>query len=161
MNWTPERVDLLKNLWAEGLSTAQIANQLGGVTRNAVIGKIHRLGLSVARKKSARQKVQRAETSRKSRKFNHGPSTAQQKARARENYMNAAGPLDCDPPPHERIGLMQLTERTCKWPIGDLKDDDFGFCGRTKPNDGYPYCDYHSRFAYQPVQSRNTKREAA
>jgi len=169
MSWTDERVELLKKLWAEGLSASQIANQLGGVTRNAVIGKVHRLGLSG-----------RATTSRvKSSRARRRPSRPRGERRA--NYVSygnvalkAYYDTDADPeleplarpvdeiyiPPEERASILTLTETKCRWPIGDPGDEDFYFCGRDARLES-PYCDHHNRVAYQPPQSRRRKRSAS
>src|SRR5450432_3230555 len=116
MTWTDDRLELLKKLWADGLSASQIAAELGGVTRNAVIGKVHRLGLS-GRAKS--------------------PSSAVPRVRK-------ARPASMRP----RISITELSEATCRWPIGDPGAEDFAYCG-SQTKAALPYCPYHSRIAYQ------------
>ncbi len=169
MAWTDDRVELLKKLWMEGLSASQIANRMGGVTRNAVIGKVHRLGLSG-----------RATTSRVSRPRPRKPRAPTNPARA--NMFRTAGnaALKSDPdfapdyapalkpaplpelqiPPGERATILTLNENTCRWPIGDPTEDDFYFCG-IQPASGQPYCPDHVRIAYQPAHERRRQRRMA
>jgi GcrA cell cycle regulator len=170
MNWTDERVELLRKLWAEGLSASQIAAQLGGVSRNAVIGKVHRLKLS------SRGRAPAAPTRPK--KPSHGPSTkgisrpsatvrsmpASIGATALQAHF-AAEPVvrhhlrpvaNVVVPISRRLQLVQLNERTCKWPNGDPLAEDFSFCGNDAPEG--PYCAYHSRIAFQPAAERRRSR---
>ena len=168
MAWTEERVEILKKLWAEGLSASQIANRLGGVTRNAVIGKVHRLGLS-GRATTSRSKPVHPRKTRAPRK----PATAP--AAQYQTHGNAALKTELMPvakakpellpnpllnpieelviPPEERATIMTLKEHMCRWPIGDPCEEGFHFCGRNKVED-MPYCEFHARKAYQPVQAR-------
>ena len=159
MTWTDERVELLKKLWADGLSASQIAAELGGVTRNAVIGKVHRLGLSGRAKSSSsgtpRPRKPRSHMMRVSRPMSRG-----------SNALALAYDTDPEPEPElieniipigQRRTLLQLNEDTCRWPIGDPATPDFFFCGG-KPLDGLPYCHYHSRVAYQPASDRRKDR---
>ncbi len=150
MGWTDERVTLLKKLWLEGLSASQIAKQLGGVTRNAVIGKVHRLGLSG-----------RAAPSQPSR-----PAFRPQRARAaapapiqrREIVQRPAAQVPAPVPMVDLPGtatVLTLGAHMCKWPIGDPSTDEFSFCGRRAGNDG-PYCIEHARVAYQPPQKKKS-----
>ncbi len=164
MSWTDERVELLKKLWADGLSASQIANQLGGVTRNAVIGKVHRLGLS-GRAKSTRPAAPRPKRTRSAPRS--GASRPQTVGSAALKMQPDASPAP-DPAPlpdvvvpmSRRASIMQLNDRTCRWPIGDPSSDDFHFCGC--PSDpGSPYCEYHARIAYQPSTDRRRERRAA
>ncbi|NRP74663.1 hypothetical protein ILFOPFJJ_05585 [Ensifer psoraleae] len=162
--WTEARVERLKSLWAEGLSASQIAGELGGVTRNAVIGKVHRLGLSGRAKGSAKPVRQ------KSRANNQAPAHPRSQAvRARiiGNTVLAlpADEIEAEPlrlgstveltevfPINGRLTLMELGETTCRWPIGDPRSSDFRFCGaRITP--GATYCSAHSCLAYQPRSS--------
>lgn len=160
MSWNDERVELLKKLWSEGLSASQIASRLGGVTRNAVIGKVHRLGLS-GRATTSRVKVVRP------RKRANNASARSPRANFYANGA-AAGKAPFDPafapqelpqveelhiPLEERVSLVELKEGMCRWPIGDPTQEDFHFCGRSKVP-GMPYCEFHARVAYQPVGSR-------
>ncbi len=147
MAWTDERVELLKKLWTEGLSASQIARQLGDVTRNAVIGKVHRLGLS-GRGSPSRSERPRAVTVPKPtvKPVFIKPMIVEKKPVVLENG--------------EYATVMTLKENMCKWPIGDPASPDFRFCGhKTMP--GSPYCEAHARLAYQPVDRRRQKRRAA
>jgi len=162
--WTEDRVGTLKELWADGLSASQIAARLGmGVTRNAVIGKVHRLNLS-GRATQPRNTAPRAP--RKTREPSipgRSPSMPTAGATALKAYTHSAPrpmPLP-EPKPLRlvdnakdgRITILHLSDKTCKWPIGDPTHEDFCFCGHG-PRDGSPYCEYHARIAYQPPQAR-------
>ena len=151
--WTEERVELLKKLWLEGLSASQIAGVLGeGVTRNAVIGKVHRLGLS-GRAKTPSSSVPRVRK----------PRTTGMRPRMRYHGNNALAPQydyeqDLDPlanvvPIGPRISILELSENTCRWPIGDPLTPDFYFCGQHS-EEGKPYCDFHSRRAYHQLEKK-------
>jgi len=153
MSWTDERVELLKKLWADGLSASQIAAELGGITRNAVIGKVHRLGLS-GRAKSPSSSTPRP---RKARSGGHmlrvsRPSIRGNTALAYE-YEAEPEPELIEIPVEQRKTLLQLNEHTCRWPIGDPGSTEFFFCGGETVNE-LPYCAYHSRVAYQPANER-------
>lgn len=159
MSWTDDRVAKLTKLWADGLSASQIAAELGGVTRNAVIGKVHRLGLS------GRAKQPSSSVKRPKRVRSGGYTTrARSQSRSLVSDSTSAEPRvaiqDIPEPVCQKLELVELTERTCKWPHGDPATDDFFFCGN-KTKDGSPYCAYHSRMAYQqPVDRRREKRAA-
>lgn len=167
MSWTSERVDLLKKLWLEGLSASQIAAELGGVTRNAVIGKVHRLGLS-GRAKAPVAPVKARKPGRPA-EAPHAPvaeggSAAPQTIGATALKVEVAtAPAPVQKPVAElvpiakRATILTLTDRTCKWPIGDPTRDDFYFCGNAS-NTGAPYCAYHCRIAYQPASDRRRDR---
>jgi GcrA cell cycle regulator len=142
MGWTDERVEQLKKLWAEGLSASQIARVLGEVTRNAVIGKVHRLGLSG-----------RASPARIERPRYPKPARRMVKPMLAEPVIIAEP--EPEPEPGEWTTVLTLRERMCKWPIGNPGDANFRFCGR-KSADGASYCAEHSRKAYQPA---NVKRD--
>jgi GcrA cell cycle regulator len=160
MGWTDERVELLKKLWADGLSASQIAAELGGVTRNAVIGKVHRLGLS-GRAKSP------ASTSPRPRKPRSHQMLRVSRPTIRGNTALAhAFDYEVEPEPDvvenvipigQRRTLLELTEETCRWPIGDPGTADFFFCGGQSIS-SLPYCAYHSRVAYQPASDRRRDR---
>jgi GcrA cell cycle regulator len=166
MAWTDERVELLKKLWAEGLSASQIAGRLGGVTRNAVIGKVHRLGLS-GRATSSRSSTPRPRRSHAPRQ-NRAPSmtfgtrgNVALKASYEADYEPVPVPLEeLVIPLHERASILTLKESMCRWPIGDPTEDDFHFCGRKKVG-ALPYCEHHARKAYQPVQARRREKRLA
>jgi GcrA cell cycle regulator len=187
MSWSDERVELLKRLWTEGQSASQIAKELGGVTRNAVIGKVHRLGLSnragpatsaspapetpapeAAAARPAPKPAAPAETAAEPE-----PEPAAPVSRAKA-IIPAGRPLPPQPSANEidpealakvsaiekkakRLTLMELTERTCKWPVGDPATDDFWFCGLPSQT-GKPYCEAHVGVAFQPMSSRRDRK---
>jgi len=194
MNWTDERIELLKKLWAEGYSASQIAAQLGGVTRNAVIGKAHRLKLSGRTKAQPRIRnsvlpnteaaaAGRAGGSRDNAGFDAASAAAaagmsrgggggarrrtggvsvvganalqlefmddalaeeESRARPRENVVVSMS---------RHLTLMQLTEHTCKWPVGDPLSEDFYFCGADSGDSG-PYCACHAKLAFNSDKRR-------
>ena len=192
MSWTDERVELLKKMWGEGQSASQIAKELGGVTRNAVIGKVHRLGLSNRATTAAKpataapKEPAAAKPAPKPEPAAAKPAPAPDAAPAptpvvrtnvthlRKPIVPAGQPLPPQPSANEispealakvsevekhakRISLMELTERVCKWPIGDPATDDFYFCG-LPVQQGKPYCDAHVGVAFQPMSSRRDRR---
>lgn len=160
MSWTDDRVETLKKLWNDGLSASQIAAQLGGVTRNAVIGKVHRLGLS-GRAKPARKAIQRVKAPRQPNMQPRKPRTTHMamgnvalKAEAQPQAERASGGEVIElPPTSKKLSIASLTERTCRWPIGDPTESDFHFCG-CDVEEGSPYCSYHSKLAFQPMTQR-------
>ncbi len=168
--WTDERVEMLKKLWADGLSASQIAAEFGGITRNAVIGKVHRLGLS-GRAKAPSSSAPRQ---RKPRPAAHFMRSARPAARGNTALahdlsllFDAEQEQDTRPelieniiPIGQRVSIMQLTEATCHWPLGDPGSPEFAFCGGNA-NAGMPYCAYHCRIAYQPAQDRRRDRRVA
>jgi GcrA cell cycle regulator len=177
MNWTDERVEKLKKLWAEGLSASQIAAQLGGVSRNAVIGKVHRLclpGRAKAGGSTATARAKRPAPSAAPRAPNYTASritatrTVTRTAGATvmkeeveigeiENQEAAPAGNNVVVPMSRRLVLTQLTDRTCKWPIGDPMKEEFHFCGNDSP-DTSPYCTFHAKLAYQPSGERRRAR---
>ena len=219
MSWTDERVETLKKMWAEGQSASQIAKELGGVTRNAVIGKVHRLGLSnrvgpgtpaedegtagSATATAAPSPAAPAKPAPAPRAV--APEPAPRPAPAapapqpvaaeptappmdsstitfsptapiplRKAIIPAGQPLPPQPSANEispealasvrevekrakKLTLMELTERTCKWPIGDPATEDFWFCGLPSVA-GKPYCEAHVGVAFQPMSARRDRR---
>jgi GcrA cell cycle regulator len=156
MSWTDERVELLKKLWSDGLSASQIAAELGGITRNAVIGKVHRLGLS-GRAKSTSSASPRP---RKVRSSSHMLRIGRASIRGNTALAHAYEIEEAEPelieniiPIGQRRTILELTEQTCRWPVGDPGSGDFFFCGGNTVT-GLPYCAYHSRVAYQPPGER-------
>ncbi|ODT73163.1 MAG: GcrA cell cycle regulator [Pelagibacterium sp. SCN 63-23] len=174
--WTDERVELLKKLWMDGLSASQIAGELGeGVTRNAVIGKVHRLKLSARAKPTntaprarpaARPAPRRVASPAAS--MNH--ISAKPRASMPRPQVIGATALAVSPemeaelyvapataelfiPEDKRLSLLQLNEHTCKWPIGDPLTKDFYFCGQHSLETG-PYCEFHSRRAYHQLDKK-------
>jgi len=184
MNWTEERVELLRKLWSEGLSASQIAAQLGGVTRNAVIGKVHRMKLSNRGRAAAAAPAGRKKTgSGVASVAQAEPGTAHSVAKAAVAAAAVLRPMavgatalqaqfEVEPqvtksfvrsadgvvvPISRRLRLVQLSERTCKWPNGDPLNEDFNFCGNECADTG-PYCRYHARIAFQPASDRRRLR---
>jgi len=184
--WTDEAVETAKRLWLDGQSAGRISAQLGrGLSRNAVIGKMYRLGLA-GRAKSARQAappvtlpapevrvrlrrdgapsrphagdIVRVAAARAERQHVH-PGEIVRAVAARALDPGLASDAD-EPPPDGGITIVELTARTCRWPLGDPSEfDDFRFCGAAKTPDLGPYCAYHARLAYRPALSR--ERESA
>jgi GcrA cell cycle regulator len=158
--WTQDREDLCRKLWADGLTGTQIASRLGGVTRNAVIGKVHRLGLPArAPRQAPRHRVRRISPIFRPTRLQL-PPTARPKVRAatprsskQRSKAEVAAILASLPetPAGLRIDLLDLREHMCRWPIGDPKDDGFHFCGRQKAQ-GISYCDPHADVAFQGVR---------
>ncbi|WP_333592273.1 cell cycle sigma 70 cofactor GcrA [Brevundimonas sp.] len=156
--WTEDRVGTLKKLWLEGQSASQIAKQLGGgVTRNAVIGKVHRLGLSgrAAPSQPARTTF-RAARPRPEAPVTRAPSAPRRIEAAQPRPAVPAAPV---PPPMPDLPgtatVMTLGAHMCKWPIGDPSSREFSFCGR-RASEGV-YCVEHARVAYQPQVKRGGK----
>ena len=202
MSWTDERVETLKRMWADGQSASQIAKELGGVTRNAVIGKVHRLGLSnrvtgaghaeepeddgvdaaaasVRRVEPARPTPDLAARAEPATRAPERPAAPVAPSNVtplplRKAIVPAGQPLPPQPSLNEispealasvrevekrakKLTLMELTERTCKWPIGDPATDDFWFCGLPSVP-GKPYCEAHVGVAFQPMSARRDRR---
>ncbi|AXI48971.1 GcrA cell cycle regulator [Sulfitobacter sp. SK012] len=188
MSWTDDRVETLKKMWGEGQSASQIAKELGGVTRNAVIGKVHRLGLSnratagAAAKPDAKAKpAPKVEPKVKEAPVRVKPELKTEPAidpnaviPSRKQIIPAGQPLPPQPSANEispealakvneiekkakKISLMELTERTCKWPVGDPATEDFWFCG-LPVQQGKPYCEAHVGVAFQPMSARRDRR---
>ncbi len=165
MGWTEERVELLKKLWADGLSASQIAGRLGEVTRNAVIGKVHRLGLA------GRATTSRMRSARPRNRVSHlplRPTRVQYRTHGNVALKPIFAPMEhigvalaLVPSPVEelnipaalRIDLLDLKECMCRWPIGDPQDENFHFCGRQKTT-GVSYCEHHARVAFQAAPRR-------
>jgi GcrA cell cycle regulator len=175
MNWTDERVERLKKLWADGLSASQIAAQLGGVSRNAVIGKVHRLNLPGRAKSGGQASVRTKRTTAAPRAPNYAGRTASTQttrpvgrssggaALKQDLDVVAAEEIDTRPmddvvvPISRRLTLVELSERTCKWPVGDPLQEGFHFCGNDS-GDASPYCGYHAKMAFQPSSERKRAR---
>ncbi len=170
MSWTDERVELLRQLWLGGRSASQISAELGlGVTRNAVIGKVHRLGLS-GRAKSAtpaaprvRQRPAPAPRATIAARTNPGAHVVRGNTALAFSIDTA---IDAQPVFHEdvvvpmslRVTIVELREAMCRWPLGDPTTPEFRYCGIQSPGSG-PYCAHHGRMAYQPAQDRRRERD--
>ena len=196
MGWTDERVEMLKQLWTEGLSASQIADKMGGVSRNAVIGKVHRLKLEsraksggsaatapspvhphVVERAALQPRYAEVEVNQTvvSPRFSPPPQPSSPQ-RSMPRTMGATA-LKMDPdeehelmqaqatvqttgevvPIARKLTLVQLTEGTCKWPVGDPLKPDFHFCGNSA-RDASPYCAYHAKLAFQPASERRRVR---
>ena len=206
MAWTEERVKKLTLLWKSGNSASKIALELGeGVSRNAVIGKIHRLGLSErgsglspkGTKKSSEDQSDNTLTAdksqidfkldpnleqsakRKGKKRGRKPSikkllnnenTSDSIPKINNNFLSESGELESEVDQvtldnlikieknAKKLSLLELTEKTCKWPIGDPATSEFWFCGHPSEQ-GKPYCEAHVSIAFQPVTTRREKKQ--
>lgn len=158
MSWTDERVSTLKKLWLDGLSASQVARALGGVTRNAVIAKVHRLGMSDRPKPAAPKLAPRpmAEVMTRAPKaalVKAGPSMETKTGPYEQRVVKAAiaEALKTAPEPVKRgeltptATIFNLTVHACRWPIGNPSADNFGFCGRRRERGSY--CEIHARRA--------------
>ena len=160
--WTDERVEVLTKLWQEGLSASQIAVRLGGVTRNAVIGKVHRLGLSGRATTSRMNSMRPRRSKQASQKRLQKPRFGQLTHTPLQKLYNGEGEAYVAPveelviPEKERKYIATLTETCCRWPIGDPQKEDFHFCGKSKVA-GLPYCEFHARRAFQPPQANRRR----
>ncbi|HRJ68272.1 MAG TPA: GcrA family cell cycle regulator [Beijerinckiaceae bacterium] len=159
MSWTDERIERLKKLWSEGLSASQIAAELGGVTRNAVIGKVHRLHLSGRVKTSSTTAQRSRKTVRSQVRATPRVTTIARGNLAVVQLLDTEAVVAYRPaeevvvPISRRISIMELREGTCRWPMGDPLQPDFVFCGGDCEV-GKPYCMAHARVAFQPSQDR-------
>jgi GcrA cell cycle regulator len=164
MSWTDERINLLKKMWKEGKSAAEIAKTLGkGVTRNAVIGKAHRMGLSgrpspikkpAPVKKEASSAPKKAPAASAPLRKPAAPASTKQNPILAKEAEDLKKLAKDEIPPGGGVSLLELTERMCKWPIGDPKEADFTFCG-LGIRVGTPYCPAHAAMAFQ-TSSRRT-----
>ena len=185
MSWTDERVEILTKMWAEGNSASQIAKELGGVTRNAVIGKVHRLGLSNRATTSTSKKTDSnaksvskssSKAKQKTRKIEVSEPKSDNVTSLRRQIIPAGQPLPPQPSANEispealarvseiekkakKLSLLELTEKTCKWPVGDPATEEFWFCGLATQS-GKPYCEAHVGVAFQPMNSRRDRRRS-
>lgn len=145
--WTETRTERLKALWAEGRSASEIAGLLGEVTRNAVIGKVHRLGLA------GRRTASRREPRRTSPRRNRAGRVSMRKPVLRLPSYPVA-PDDLPPAPALMLSVGQLTDGTCHWPVGDPRLPGFGFCGAKSAAGRQPYCAAHQCIGHQPRGAR-------
>lgn len=142
MSWTDDRVALLKKLWGEGKTAAEIAGTLGGVTRNAVIGKAHRLKLS--NRMSPIQQHKKTKPAPAAANNSTPPAAPPPQRRRRKKNI--------DIPKGKGLDLVDLAPNMCRWPSGDPQEEDFGFCAE-KCVPSLPYCEDHARIAYQAARS--------
>ena len=140
MSWNDEKVSKLKELWGKGNTASQIAEIIGGISRNAVIGKAHRLNLSAKIKTRPTTKNEnfKPHNEKNDSKYRHG----------RRNRFRSLL-IDKDFEPENPKQLEELDENSCKWPIGHPNEDSFYFCGRTSLKD-FSYCKLHLLYAFQP-----------
>jgi len=179
MSWTDEKVGLLRQLWLDGRSASQISAALGqGLTRNAVIGKVHRLGLAGRAKSSSptasgsstprvapRRMAPRAATGGSSGggggssgRVVHGNTVMTVLHQSDVEAQPARVKEDVVVPMSLRVTIVELKEAMCRWPLGDPASPEFRYCGSPAPGSG-PYCTHHGKLAYQPVQDRRRERE--
>ena len=140
MSWTDEKVAKLKELWGKGNTASQIAEIIGGISRNAVIGKAHRLNLS------AKIKTRSSPANQKNFKLDNQENKLQKRSR-RNKFKSLI--IEKDFEPENPKQLEELDEGSCKWPIGHPNEKSFYFCGRSSLKD-FSYCKLHLLFAYQP-----------
>ena len=140
MSWNDEKVAKLKELWGKGNTASQIAEIIGGVSRNAVIGKAHRLNLSAKIKTRVASSNQGFENSKENKNI--------RQKRGRKSRFSSIM-IEKDFEPENPKQLEELDESLCKWPIGHPDEKDFYFCGRTSLKD-FSYCKLHLLYAYQP-----------
>ena len=140
MSWTEEKVAKLKDLWGKGNTASQIAEIIGGISRNAVIGKAHRLNLS------AKIKTRSSSTNQKNYKLNEQENKFQKRGR-RNKFKSLI--IEKDFEPENPKQLEELDESVCKWPIGHPNESSFYFCGRKSLKE-FSYCKLHLLYAFQP-----------
>ena len=146
MSWTPEKEEKLRQYWKKGHSGSEIARMLGNTTRNAVIGKAHRLNLqarSVSKRSDHKPNVEK----------NNIPEVKTQKLGRKARFQALL--LDKNFEQENPKKLEELTDETCRWPVGHPNEESFYFCGRTSI-DKFPYCKLHVLYAFQP---KNAKEE--
>ena len=140
MSWNEEKVEKLKELWGKGSTASQIAEIIGGISRNAVIGKAHRLNLS--------SKIKTRNTS-SSQNFDNSLEENSSKQRRDRKSKFQSLIIEKDFEPENPKKLEELDESSCKWPIGHPEEESFYFCGRSSLKD-FSYCRLHLLYAYQP-----------
>lgn len=153
LTWDEDRTALLKHLWAQGLSCSECADRIGGITRNAVIGKVHRLGLP-GRATAQRKPIERKAPLRKKVVKARKSPWHQFLEKIEDAPQPPPGVVEQPIPLHQRRTVETLEAHDCRWPIGDPQDADFHFCG-AKKLEGLPYCECRARRAFQPVTGRS------
>ena len=149
MSWTDEKVAKLKELWGKGNTASQIAEIIGGISRNAVIGKAHRLNLSAKIKT-------RTATSNQNFENSVGEKNIKIKRGRKSKFRSLI--IEKDFEPENPKQLEELDENSCKWPIGHPNEKSFYFCGRTSLKD-FSYCKLHLLYAYQPKGKKEDSTE--
>jgi len=182
MSWTEERIDRLKKMWHDGATASQIADELGGVSRNAVIGKAHRLGLEQrpspvkpGEEKESKKPAAAAAPQASAPAANPPRSAPEMQYRSigpggfiRQGPGEQQAPIPPAPPRRlvpakpspevaDKPSLLDLNDRICKWPMGHPGEPDFHFCGQ-QANPGFPYCVQHCGVAYQAQLPRRDRR---
>ena len=140
MSWTEEKVSKLKELWGKGKTASQIAEIIGGISRNAVIGKAHRLNLSAKIK---------TRTATSNKHFENSVEENNAKSRRSRKSKFKSLIIEKDFEPENPKQLEELDENSCKWPVGHPDEKEFYFCGRSSLKD-FSYCKLHLLYAYQP-----------
>jgi len=140
MSWNEEKVEKLKELWGKGSTASQIAEIIGGISRNAVIGKAHRLNLS--------SKIKTRNASSSQNFDNNSEENSSKQRRGRKSKFQSLI-IEKDFEPENPKKLEELDESSCKWPVGHPEEESFYFCGRSSLKD-FSYCKLHLLYAYQP-----------
>ena len=140
MSWNEEKVEKLKELWGKGSTASQIAEIIGGISRNAVIGKAHRLNLSSKIKTRNASSSQNFDT-------DSAENSSKQKRGRKSRFQSLIIEKDFEPESPKK--LEELDESSCKWPVGHPEEESFYFCGRSSLKD-FSYCKLHLLYAYQP-----------